>query len=186
MKMFVKKLNSRSGFTLAETLICVLILLLISAVVASAIPVAGRAYKKITDSSNAEVLLSTTMTLLRDELDMATHVRTEKADEEDPADNIIIFRSGKTGANTRISASGKSPFENGIYIEYVNYNGDTALAGRPLVSPRTATNGLYTRYTSVSISGGTVTFTGLCVMKDGKVLAGDESAAFSIRLVDTV
>ncbi len=69
-----KNNRKRSGFTLAETLITVLILLMVSTVVAAGIPAASNAYVKVVDASNEEVLLSTTMSALRNELSMATDV----------------------------------------------------------------------------------------------------------------
>ena len=57
----MKRLNSRTGFTLAEVLITVLILLMITAVVAGGMPVAANAYYKVVDAANAQVLLSTAM-----------------------------------------------------------------------------------------------------------------------------
>ena len=63
--------RDRRGFTLAETLLALLILLLATAVTATGLPVAIRAYHDVVDAANAEVLLSTTMTALRDELGSA-------------------------------------------------------------------------------------------------------------------
>ena len=49
------------GFSLAETLMAVLILLMVTSVVATGIPAAANAYFKAVDASHAQVLLSTTM-----------------------------------------------------------------------------------------------------------------------------
>ena len=59
-----KKLHSSKAFTLAETLLAVLILLMVSTIVATGIPVARNAYEKVVLASNAEVLLSTTISFI--------------------------------------------------------------------------------------------------------------------------
>ena len=55
----ILKLNNEDGFTLAETLMTVLIMLLVSSVIAAGIPAAAKAYRKAVDAANAQVLLST-------------------------------------------------------------------------------------------------------------------------------
>ena len=62
MKKIRNKLHNRKGFSLAETLMAVLILLMVSAVVAAGIPMAREAYEKAVDAANAQTLLSTTIT----------------------------------------------------------------------------------------------------------------------------
>ncbi len=69
MRSILKKLKKgKAGFSLAETLIAILILLMVSAIVAGAMPAAASAYQKTVDAANAQILLSTAMTVLRDEL----------------------------------------------------------------------------------------------------------------------
>ena len=74
----MRKLRNRSGFTLAEMMMTVLILLLVSLIVATGMPAAKNAYTKVVLSSNAQVLLSTTVDSLRDELGTAWNI--EKVD----------------------------------------------------------------------------------------------------------
>lgn len=66
--------NSTGGFSLAEVLVAVLILLMVSEVVVGGIPSAIQAMDKITRASNAQALLSTTLIRLREELTTATDV----------------------------------------------------------------------------------------------------------------
>ena len=59
MRIFKKRYCNTHGFTLGETLLAVLIMLLAASIMVSGIPAARAAYEKVVLSSNAEVLLST-------------------------------------------------------------------------------------------------------------------------------
>ena len=63
--------RARSGFTLVETLMALMIMVILTGLVAMGIPVAFDTYTKSVNASNAKVLLSTTTTVLRDEFSMA-------------------------------------------------------------------------------------------------------------------
>ena len=82
MKMRMCK-NNRGGFTLAETLIAVLILLMVTGIVAAGIPAASNALNRAVDASHAQLLLSTTMTSLRNELGSARSIDIVAVSEED-------------------------------------------------------------------------------------------------------
>ena len=75
----LRKLNQKAGFTLAETLVTILILLMVSSIVAGGIPAATNAYYKAVDGANAQVLLSTAATALRDELGTARDITVSGA-----------------------------------------------------------------------------------------------------------
>ena len=76
-----KKLKSRAGFTLAETLLAVAILMLVSVIVATGIPVARKAYEKVVLSSNAETMLTTAISSLRNELGTAAEIKLDDSNE---------------------------------------------------------------------------------------------------------
>lgn len=158
MRRTRRKLHSAKGFTLAETLVAILILVMVAGVVAAGIPVASEAYVKVVDSANAQVLLSTTVAALRDELSTASQVRA--------SDGTLTYRSAN-GANSRLSLNG----EQGILLEeYIDFTpSETTAPSRPLVSSKAATDRLYTVYDSdgVSYADGVVTITGLKVKKIG-------------------
>ena len=94
MKSIKRKLKSQKGFTLAEVLITVLILLMVSSVMAGGIPAAANAYTKAVDAANAQALLSTTVNALRSELSNAWDVSS--------SGNKIIYYSSDTGSQAKI------------------------------------------------------------------------------------
>lgn len=71
-KRLKKRLCDEKGLTLTELLATLVIVILGSSIVTMGIPSAARAYGSFVDASNAQVLLSTTTTLLRDKLAMAS------------------------------------------------------------------------------------------------------------------
>ncbi len=166
---FLKKpLNSR-GFTLAETLIAILILMMVSSIIAGALPAASNAFTKTVDAANAQVLLSTAITVLRDELSMATGVSYDSTS--------ITYRSGSLGSLSEITK-----VTDGIMITtwYGYEKGDAESGkGRYLVSQKASTKDLRLSYDSITVTGGVITFKDLQVIKKDKdgehVLAGPEN-----------
>ncbi len=175
------KLHNRRGFSLAETFLAMLILVMVSSVVAGGVPVAASVYYKIVDSANAQVLLSTTMTVLRDELGTAKDV-------EGSGDTLTYTTS--SGGRVTLT-NGESAGADGVVPEttvpaQTTKNGIERRAGDaavPLVSKAAANKNLHTIYDSVSYNGGVITFTNLKVLKDsdGTELAGVE--VFKVRVL---
>jgi len=122
-KLFGKLNKNDQGFSIAEMLIVVLILLMVSGVVAGGMPVAARAYKTVVDSSNAQLLLSTTVTTLREELGEAS--------------DVVCDSSARkfTYTNTTGGASEIEFKTDGVYITSANVNAGNS---RPLVSNKAA------------------------------------------------
>lgn len=159
-----KRLKSRHGFTLAETMLAVLILALVGVILATGVPVALNAYEKIVLTANAQAFLSTTVNALRDELGTAWGVQT------DDTGTVITYYSADTGARSRIYLATDSPAE--IMLQEnaaISELGipDNADAARALVSDK-ATAGLsrlYATYESVAYdrTSSTVTFTNLMI-----------------------
>ena len=169
-----RKLNSTAAFTLAETLLAVLILLLVSGIVAGGVPAARNAYEKVVLESNAEVLLSTTVTALRNELGTARDITKQEAVPGEPmaANTIITYYNTDRGAYSRIYvASGEKPV-----IMFQRYYSKDGLGKSsdpvPLISEKTATGDLYVTYTSVTPDKnlGLVTFDGLAVNRTSGTL----------------
>lgn len=180
-----RKLNSKKGFTLAEMLLAVLILLMVSAVVAAGIPAAREAYEKVVLTSNAEVMLATTVSTLRNELGSAKHIEPTSN-----ASNDVVYYSLTRGAPSRIfkAADGNNQ------IMFYRYYSDTEIGSVgdatavPLMQSKDITGDLnlgdlYVTYTNVSCSGEIITFTGLSVNRksDKRVMTSIDS--LSIRAI---
>ena len=179
------KLNACKGFTLGETLLAVLILLLVSAVVASGIPNARNAYEKVVLASNAEMLLSTTITSLRNELGTSQDIRTPppKDGEAAEADTILTYFNPNRGASSKLYVD--SGGSEGIMLQrYYIEDGEsgTEYPADRLISREIATGDLYVTYTSVDYDDGLVTFRGLAVKRaSGSELASRDT--LSIRVI---
>lgn len=67
---------AQRGFSLTETLAALLVVTMLTALVASTIPVAFRTFTGVQKKSNALVALTSEVTALRDELSLATDIKT--------------------------------------------------------------------------------------------------------------
>lgn len=135
-----RKLKNALGFSLAETFLAVMILLMVSTIVASGVPVAADVYKKVVETANAQLLLSTTMTILRDELGTATILATGDADGTEWIDYLV--EGGRLRIVTDEEGIKKQAGENSVL----------------LVSNGAANKNLHASYESVSFSDGVVIF----------------------------
>ena len=175
-----KKLKNRKGFSLAEVLVAVLIMAMVTAVVAAGMPSAINAYHSIVDHANAQLLLTTTTNALRNELDLAKEI-TVGADGK-----TIDFRA-PGGTMSRIVFSDGNSVTLYEYIGYasevLNANGGNTQVtsegfDRPLVSRATAPDTMNVRVDKIELNGNALTFTNLQVFKgtgeDAEVLAGTE------------
>ena len=194
MKQKNQKRN-RGGFTLAETLIAVLILTMVAGIVAGGIPAARNALDKAVDTSHSQLLLSTTMTSLRNELATASSITcaSETVNEdgsvaEDPAARKIISYVDSSGAVCTLQSE-----DDGIYVEKeaspdissgVYHPG---IPHRLLVSEQAATKNLYAAFTSASYNNGIVKIEGLKVCKkqgDSELVLSDlGDVAFEIEVI---
>ena len=177
------KIKGRSGFTLAETLLAVLILLLVSGIVASGIPVAKNVYDKTIVAANAQVLLSTTVTALKDELGTAWDVNVEEYEGK----KAITYFSADTGAKSRIYIK-----DNAIWIQdYAEVDGliktDDTGAGkaRKFISGKAVTDNLFVVFDSDkdTLSETTVSISNIKVYRDNPDNALAELDTLVIRPV---
>lgn len=205
MKQRIAKKN-RGGFTLAETLIAVLILLMVTGIVAAGIPAASEALTKAVDASHGQVLLSTTMTALRDELATARSIGAMVVEEAEEAGEAEDGEAGDDEADeapasvvsfSYVDSSGaKCVLESrpdGIYLTKEATPESATGVSRPgftklLVSKEAATENLYAAFDSVSYSNGIVKIMGLRVYKnlrDGskQVLSDLDGVDFEIEVI---
>lgn len=154
------RLKRKDGFSIGELLVATLIMLMVSSVVAGGIPVARDAYIKVTVGANSQVLLSTAITALRNELGTASEVKV--------SGSIVEYTSMKTGDRTQIYLNGTE----GIRIhEYMSFpSDDTIKTDRQLVIPSSATKDLYVTYRSVDEPGSD----GVMVFHDLKVKKAED------------
>lgn len=168
------RIKSKKGATLSEMMLALLILVLVSVVVAQGIPAVRNAYNKVTSRANAEVLASTTLSVIQSELSVASNVETASDDR------VLAFENPSTG---RWESIGNLTEEtDGIYL--ICYNGiDTTSVNTdisyPIVSKK-AQVGLYTTIDKITYKNGVFTLYNLKVCnKTGNVLAtiGTESGS---------
>ncbi len=189
-RCYKKKLNSRAGFTLTEMLLAVLILLMVSVIVITGIPAAKNAYEKVVLASNAQVLMSTTITTLRNELGTANDIKGD-----DTAGMGVTYYNMTRGAVSRIYIDSS---KNEIYLDrYYSGGGlmivdgpddDLILEAKPLVlarntSAKISADELYVTYESVDspeVTGNnTVVFHKLKVMR--KINGGSSDSELLAR-----
>ena len=181
-----RKLRSNKAFTLAETLLAVLILLMVSTIVATGIPAARNAYEKVVLASNAEVLLSTTISTLRNELGTAMDVDIPGAA---PVGSVktgteITYYNSARGSLSKIYMVSE-----GTDIQFQRYCsvGGLGIGSDPvnLISDKTATNNLHVSFGSVAYdqNTGIITISELAVKRDSTVLASRDE--LSIRVISS-
>ena len=136
MKLYERKLNRHSGFSLAETLVALIIILLVSSVVAAGLPAAERAYLRILESANAQMFLSTTLTELRDELATASEIDTSTP-------GTIAFVNPITG-KSKITFDSSKGFMIQTYLDLNDNEGTNEGTNppQPLVSDKARTDSL--------------------------------------------
>ena len=178
-QQITSKLNQSGGFTLVEVLMSVLILAMAGGVVAGGMPAAVDAYVKVVDHANAQVLLSTTMTRLRDELSTAQKVKINSEK------NWIEYTNSQGNGLYLLNIDIVHP--RGLYLQYPELNEANPETGKgyfPLVSNGTAPDNLYAYVdfsNGISFYDGILTFNNLRVMKKNEVLASAEK--FEIRVL---
>ena len=155
MTKLLKRLKSNRGFTLAELMIAMMIMLMVTGIAAGGIPVAINAYTKVVDTANAQVLLSTTITKLREELGTAENIRIS---------GTTITYESENGSESRIYTT-----DSGIMIrEYADIVSDETdkTYEHLLISKSAANKNLYVTYSGASMD----TSSGILTLKAVRVL----------------
>ncbi len=142
--MWKQKLKENKGSTLPELLMTMLIIALIGSAMCGGLVVVQRCYRQFTEQAHAASLLSTTATLLTDNLEYADALTAEE--------NSISFVNANTKARARLSWTAAE----GIILSYESGGStddrDNAVTGRKtaLVSEAGLTDTLYTSFDSIS------------------------------------
>ena len=193
-----RKLHEKSGFTLAETLLAVLILLMVSAIVAAGVPAAKNAYEKVVLASNADVLLSTTISALRNELGTAQDVETTVGSTDGHLTTVITYynkaaeTTSKICLNSDLSEGVKTSDPDGtiMYQRFAATSLSLSSGGdiTRLVSKAASNKNLYVTYTTADYdeSTGIITFSNLRVCRESGTAAGNPLASrdtVSIRVI---
>lgn len=154
----LKKIKKKKGFTLVESLVAILILVLLSSVAANAVFSAISTYSNIVDSANAQLLLSTTISEIRDELSTATDIEASYSS--------FTYTSSITGDRNCIQNSSK-----GIAIvEYLGIE-EKQERERLLVSIPAASKNLICSYKEVQYNDGILAIYDINVKRNGVVIA---------------
>ena len=149
----------KAGFTLAETLVAMILLLIISVMLIQGIPLAYNAYKKVDQTANAHMLASTTMTELRDKLAFSKEIKISG----DNNFKTISFTSN----NGREYSLYCDIDKGGLYLEDltddVDSEGKKNSDSHLLVSNSASAKELYADFKDVTIDGDVMSFTNLAV-----------------------
>lgn len=129
-KRLSRKLSSQSGVSLAETLMAVLLVIMISSMVGGAATAAKDGYQKIVQKSQAQLVLSTAIAAVTSELQDARDF-TANTDAVTGKSQLLIFTSPRRGGSRLVLKKGSAggSFENNLVLK--PENGDTEI---PLLS----------------------------------------------------
>lgn len=159
----LNKVKNKKAFTIAETLVAILIMLMVSSILVTGIPAAKDAYEKVFVRSNAEVALSTAVYALRTEMAGARDVKVKGSS--------VQYLNGTYGSQSKIYMGSNKI----MYQRYALVGDEDSTEGaQPLVS-KSASDGMYIKYDGVSKGDGYITFKKLGVYKK----AGDSKPKVS-------
>lgn len=183
LEQLKRKAKSRSAFTLAETLVAILIMLMVSSVVATGIPAARRAYESVEMAANSELLLSSTISTLRNELSLAKDIKIEGTDK-----TSVSYLNPTTGTMSRIYMD-KSDVNDKKIMYKMNAavdgisTGDGEEATRLMSNALTTKVGIEVTFDSITKSGDCIVFHNVIVKSrsDGVERTGRETV--SIRII---
>lgn len=172
--------RNQRGFSLSELLVTTAILLLVSAIMAAGVPAALRSYMGVVDASNAQLLLATTSTRLRDELGVAD-VNANPGPTKN--DDGITFVSMETGFTTTV----KKNADKGITLVEVAGSEDTSVETDlvPQANGKGAKTNLRTTFDSIVYNNGVFTINNLRVLDgNGREIAGAKFDTLNIRALE--
>ena len=102
MERIQQVVRNIKGFTVLELMVVAFILTLATSIVALGMPSAVRAYEEITSGAEAQVLLATATTLLRENLDNASYV------EPCTDAKVLDYTDGDSSLNSSITSDNEA------------------------------------------------------------------------------
>ncbi|MBQ6401263.1 MAG: hypothetical protein IJI20_03140 [Firmicutes bacterium] len=177
--MMIRKIKSIKAFTLAEALVAMLILLMVASIVTAGIPVAKNAYEDVIVRANAEIVMSTAVSALRNELSVARDVSVSSDGK------TVSYYSGTYGSASKIILGGADG------IMYQRYSALPIEEGNGAVEPFTSDPVLLVSESAsdnlrVSCSRATydedkriIKFSGLSIEKNGKSVVSQDDLAIA-------
>jgi prepilin-type N-terminal cleavage/methylation domain-containing protein len=192
------KIRENKGFTLIETLLTVILVLLMSGAVAAGMSVMSRTIHKIQNKANAEVLLSTTLTLISDDLKNTENVVLTGDESEDGGKTVQFLQISENGADVWIgienggstagSETGNTGIQKSYYSETVNletgdhqYN-ETGIS-TAYVTDQAKTGTLYTTIGSITYKNHVLTIQDLEV-KNTDHVTQEKLDSFSVAALN--
>lgn len=173
------KLRSNKAFTIAEALVATIIMLLVTTIVVAGIPAAIRAYDNVVLTANAEVLLSTSMSVLKNEIGAAKRISVRE-----DGTTIDYYNEGR-GSMSQIYTENNGK----IMLQRYAVGGDTLGQGyddaRPLVSDEASDKdkGLYVTFESAVYNDGVVQFKTIAVHKNNGDITSASRDTYSVRVI---
>lgn len=149
--------RGQAGFSLGETMLAILIMAIVGLIVTGGISTAANTYRKIVEKSNAELLLATTVTELRAELDRAEEISLSGT-------TLSRYRSSTSGWRSLESVTAPDAVRTypGIWVtEYKGYDraATQTHAPQPLVTKAAASKELYAKFDSITFDKDAGVFT---------------------------
>ena len=127
-----KKINSTAGFTLSELLVAMLILSMIALCIGGGVTVAYNSYNTISKKSEAQLLLSTSILAITEELRNATNINEDGTE--------ISFFNSSRGYQMTLRNTNSSGKKDNIYVAAIA--GTTAIEV-PLINSKMSSESLY-------------------------------------------
>ena len=160
------------GFTLTETLVALLIVVVLTGLVMTGIPVAFNTYIKVVSDANAQVALSATTSALRDELGLAvnTELRNGTLYYQMSNGDWASIDNGSKGLQKTVYPSTGMSFNPSNHSDPVSLIPDEAIAeaiGGKQLKVQLKSGG-------ISYSNGVFTVSGVEVYLDGSVIESVE------------
>lgn len=144
-----KRSRARRGFTLAETLMCVAILALVSAAGTTVTTAVLSSKNAMTEAANSQTLISTALDTLANELRYGQEIRYDRDTRE-----LTSMTSTTFGVGTHFLAAEDGPYAGTVVAETAaveSGSGDTAVYRRYELLPRSNYAGLRATALTVTI-----------------------------------